>query len=159
MATKAKETAVEAMPDVSESAMALNTEAKGIDFIPDSWQDVAEFFEGEVIEFQGSPYTVVKKDALVEVPFMITDVRFYESKQYDSEAVAICCITEDGQKLVFNDGSTGVFQQVKHMVATSKRKAGILCSNGLRKSTYKVEIPDGFDGDTKEIEASTFYVA
>lgn len=157
MATKAKETAVEAMPDVSESAMALNTEAKGLDFVPNSWQDVAEFFEGELIEFQGSPYTVVKKDVLIDLPFLITDVRFYESHQYDSEAVAICCITEAGDKWVFNDGSTGVFQQVKHMVSTSKRKAGILCK-GLRKSTYETEIPDGFDGDTKTIEATTFYI-
>lgn len=133
---------------------------KGIDFIPDSWEEVAEAFAGEILVFEGSPWTVVDKKTLIGVPFMICDVRVSWSNKYDGPFVNILAITKDNEKIVINDGSTGIMEQTLHMLNKSKRKAGILCENGLRASDYKVGISDAFGNEPdKEIEATTYYIA
>lgn len=132
---------------------------KGIDFIPDSWEEVAEAFEGDVIEFQGSPWQVVDKDTLIGVPFMICDVRFSWSNKFDGPFVNILALTKDNQRIVINDGSTGIMEQTLFQLQKDKRKAGIICPNGLRRSDYKVTVHDGMSDTDKEIEASTYYIA
>jgi len=167
MATRKQETAEAVVPSDTDiqahfepdTIKDVTKDLKGLDFVPESWDDVAEAFGGELIVIEGSPYEVVKKDDLVGVPFVITDVRFYWSKEYDNPVAAICLLTQDNRKLVFNDGSTGVFEQIKQTVLTTKRKAGILCKNGLRKSEYEVEVFDAFKDETKTIKAATFYLS
>lgn len=160
---KAVEPADEVVPGSIEALKALTSGAQGIDFLPDSWDQVAEAFAGEIIEIEGSPYTVVDKATLVDKPFLIVDVKFYHSKQYDSEAVAICALTREAdgstERVVFNDGSTGVFQQILNTVSATKRKAGIVCEHGLKASTYDVEVVDGMNDTVKTIEATTYYFA
>ena len=158
MATKPKQE-VAAVTEPSDDELELAREAAGIDFIPETWEDVVAAAGGEIIEFEGSPWEVVDKDVLIGVPFLICDVRIYASKQYGNNVAAICVMTKDNDRLIINDGSTGIYQQVLHMLRTTKRKSGIMCPNGLRKSTYKVTVVDGMNDTEKEIEASTFYVA
>jgi hypothetical protein len=139
---------------------AINKEAGGIDFMAmESWESVAAQFGGEVIVFEGSQFKVTDKKDLIEVPFMIVDVRAYEGKW--GLAVAVCILLENGEKLVFNDGSTGVKQQVLQTVLSKKRKSGIMCPNGLRKSEYTYQRPKGFDDADgfEDIEATTYYIA
>ena len=143
----------EGIPELKE----LTTQADGISFTPTSFEQVFEHFGGELVEIEGSPYKVVKKDQLVNVGFVITDVRFYEGTY--GPAVAICGITRDNELFVFNDGSTGIFEAIKATVAKTGRRAGILVANGLRASHYKKEIVDGMTDEVKEIDATTYYFA
>jgi hypothetical protein len=132
---------------------------RGIDFVPETWEDIAEAFDGEILDFQGSPWKVVDKETLIGVPFMIADTRFYWSEKYDNPVVSLMVLTKDNEKLVINDGSTGIMEQVRVMLQASGRKSGILCSNGLRKSEYTVEVHDPFEDETKTIQAATYYIA
>lgn len=137
-------------------------------FAPETVDDLEEYFaeHGGIIEFRGSNWTVVKKEELLSKPFTIADIRFYEGTFGD--ACAILLMTADNERLVINDGSTGVFQQCKFAVAKAGRRGGMYCPNGLRKSEYEYVERD-FDGnpviDPKTGEpkaptpARTYYIA
>lgn len=142
-----------------ETVKAATATYKGIDFIPDTWEEVAEAFAGEIVVFEGSPWKVVDKDTLIGVPFMICDVRVSWSTKFDNPFVNILALTKENEKVVINDGSTGIMEQMLHMLNKSKRKAGIMCENGLRKSEYEVEVYDAFKDETKTIQAATYYIA
>lgn len=153
-------------------------DAKGLDYTPKSWEDIAKAFEGEggIITFEGSPYAILDKKLLLDIPFVITDVRIWHSEKFDNDAISVCLMTKDplttgrvdpitGEKeertlFVINDGSTGLMQQVLDAVGRTGRKAGFLCANGLRSSTYTVEVSDPFEPDKapKSIEATTYYI-
>lgn len=139
-------------------------------FVPTSFEDLDSYFEsqGGLITFKGSEYDLVRdKDELVEVPFAIVSIRFYQGTF--GEACAVMAITEDGRKIVFNDGSSGIFSQCEHMVKRSRRRGGFLCPNGLRKSEYTY-VPRDLDGNSlvgqtgpdgkvyEETPAATYYV-
>lgn len=132
---------------------------------PESLEELEEFWQeqGGIIEFQGSAWDLMKdKKELVGKPFVIADVRFYKGNFGDACAVMAILETRDQRKVVFNDGSTGVFQQVQGMVKRTNRKGGFRCPNGLRASEYKF-IEKDFDGNplpgAEEKLATTFYIA
>lgn len=171
---KAKDSTDVATTEAVDDLTMVNTLAKGIDFVPETWEEVAAAFEGELIEFEGSPWKVIDKAELVGVPFVIADVRAYYGK-FDNDVVAVMALVQgdDNEKVrrvVFNDGSTGIKEQVLHMVRTTGRKAGILCAGGLRASDYTYT-PTDLDGNSlvgkkapdgttyKETPATTYYVA
>lgn len=100
------------------------------------------------------------KDRIVGVPFVILEWRFTESKQYGQTFVSAVCVDEKDNKFIVNDGSTGIYSQLR--MVTDKRlsekraypQTGLVCRKGLRKSEYTVENEDG-----KNIEAATYYLA
>lgn len=148
----------------------VNKQAEGPETggLPLSFDQYLDLETGELLEFEGSPYKVIKdKSALLEVPFVITDVRIYKGKFGDPVA-AIMCVTKealpgfdsDRKMYVFNDGSTGIFPQIVNMVQMTGRKTAIFCRNGLRKSDYTYIEKDPFDDNKeKEIPATTYYIA
>jgi hypothetical protein len=136
-----------------------------------SVEDLDEYFadQGGIIEFKGSPFTLIRKDEkgmLENQPFTVVDTRWYESKQFGNMVVAVMLITDDPikgeNKFLFNDGSTGVRQQMEAMVTHTKRRGGFRCPRGLRASHYTVWDKVDLDGapmkDAKEIEATTYYI-
>lgn len=165
MVKKANETAEALEP--TDDSLELHKETiktatndfAGIDFVPDTWEQVVEAMGGDVIEFEGSPYKVVDKDTLVGVPFMIVDIRFSWSEKFDSPFCNVLALTKDNERVVINDGSTGIMEQMKHHLQKTKRKSGIICEGGLRKSEYTTEVYDAFKDETKEIQATTYYIA
>ena len=131
---------------------------------PRTLDDLEEFWgqAGGVVEFEGSDWDLVKdKHDLVGKPFVIADVRFYTGKFGDACAVMAMLETRDQRKVVFNDGSTGVFRQVESMVRRHQRRGGFRCPNGLRASEYQYVEKD-FDGKplpgAEEIRSTTFYI-
>lgn len=141
----------------------INKQAQG-PLMPTTWGEFVDSNTGELIEFEGSPWAVIKKEALLDVPFIIADVRVYKGK-YGDPVVAVMCVTEtplpgtEKAMYVFNDGSTGVYEQVVGMIKTTGKKSGIICKKGLRKSDYTYTEHDSFEGTDKEIPATTYYVA
>lgn len=125
-----------------------------------SWDEVAEYLNGDVVEFESSAYEVVEKSTLVGVPFIITGLKFWEGRY--GRTVTVFALTEDNRMILFNDGSTGVYNQLSEMVERTGRSAGIVCRRGLRSSTYTYVEKD-FDGNPiegrKPIDSTTYYVA
>ncbi len=127
-------------------------------FVPDTWEDIEAALEGDLIEFQGSPYELTEKQKLIGEPFIITDLRFWDGDK--GPVVSVCLLTKDGRKLVFNDGSSGIFRQLQDIVSQTNRFSGIKVMRGLRASSYETTEKD-FDGNPigKPFKATTYYLA
>lgn len=79
---------------------------------------------------------VVEKDTLVGVPFIIVETKWHEG-DFGAYA-AVLAITKDNRRVVFTDGSTGIYAQLQRLQEmTGGRLAGIACRNGLRRSDYE----------------------
>jgi hypothetical protein len=127
----------------------------------DALADIAAFTGGEIIEFQGSPYEVVDKESLIDIPMVVLDYKFTPGK-FGEDFVSVVAITENDKRVVFNDGGTGVRAQFEHMATQNPRRFGIHLPNGLRKSTYPIDkdgSPVPYGSPDAAAEASTYYVA
>lgn len=109
-----------------------------------------------IVEFDGgSDWTLVDKDTLVDTPFIIARLRFNKDKKTDELSfVSVCAFLEDGSKIVFNDGGSGVMKQLLNYTTKHPQATGISCGKGLRKSSYTFTDP----ATGKESPAATFYI-
>lgn len=125
---------------------------------------VAQFTTEHGIELQdaidafGTGFEIINdKSVLVGTPFIIMGWHFYIGDY--GYAVAIQAVTEDGRKIVFNDGSTGIYQSVREF--TDKHgKMPISCRKGLRASTYQRKDDNGelmFNPANQPMMATTYY--
>lgn len=106
-----------------------------------------------LVEFKGSDWDLVgSKDELIDVPFVIARIRFNANDDGVVTFVSVCCYTKD-KKVVFNDGSTGVFEQLTTYVAKNDRTTAISCPKGLRVSRYEYTNEKGVTSD-----AATYYI-
>jgi hypothetical protein len=89
--------------------------------VPTSWAEV-EKLVGSIVEFEGSPYEVIDKETLIDVPFMIVDIRVNPAGEF-GEFVSVCGLLEDpkARPFVINDGSTGLAEQAKGLVADGRK--------------------------------------
>ena len=119
------------------------------------------------LEWNSNVYTLLTdKSKLVGKKFLAVQWNFHQSSEYvDAEFVSVYIITADpidGEtRFIFNDGSTGVYSQLKAL--TSKRQlekhvspnGGALVKNGLKLSQY-----DRFDEAGKALgTGKTYYLA
>lgn len=91
------------------------------------------------------------KSKLLGVPFLILDWRFNEGDA--GEFVSIMLMTET-HKFIINDGSSGIFAQLRNIPVRS-----YMVNGGLRVSRYKVEITDPKTGEVRQKDAETYYLA
>ena len=91
---------------------------------------------------------VVEKEQLVGVEMILLEWRF-NSGDF-GPFVSVTAMTKDNRKLVFNDGSTGIFSQLEEIADTGKT-GNIYLRKGLRKSTY--------DNPQGEGKSTTYYLA
>lgn len=109
--------------------------------------DFADFGNGfEVL-------TTEQKGTLVGKPFYIVDWKFNAGDQ--GEFVTLFIITNEEDRYILNDGSTGIYAQMMRLVDRMQgQHAYIAVPKGLTKSDY-------FYKDEKNIErpATTFYLS
>jgi hypothetical protein len=91
---------------------------------------------------------VVEKDTLVGVEMILLEWRFNVGDF--GPFVSVTAMTKDNRKLVFNDGSTGIYAQLTEITDAGKA-SNIYLRKGLRKSTY--------DNPQGEGKSTTFYLA
>ncbi len=95
----------------------------------------------ETIADYGTGFVLTPKAALIGVPFLIAQWRFNPGK-YGEEFVSVEAVTKHNEKVIFNDGSTGVARQLRAVTDTrNKRKhpapqAGLVVPGGLTKTEY-----------------------
>lgn len=100
------------------------------------------------------------KRQLVGVPMLLVGWTFNLGNW--GEFVSMLAITQDGRKVVVNDGSTGIKEQLSEYTARTGKYAGLRVRHGLRESTYdidaetKIPVTRDFIGATEE--AHTFYL-
>ena len=110
-------------------------------------------------EVLGDGFTLVEKDKLLGVPFVLIDYTVHTSKtNFDENGeglkfVTARCVTEGDKRVAFNDGSTGVAQQLCDLSARGIH-GGIYVQNGLRVSEY-----EAIDDKGRKSSASTYYLS
>jgi hypothetical protein len=126
-------------------ATTVNETRKNPDYIPDSWDDAIQYLQetGEVVEFEGSPWHPVDKKHLVGKPFIIMGWAEQNGDRGPYTSLFAICqepVPDDNgtfrNRVVINDGGTGIHSQWSTVVASGKAKVGLLCKNGLRVSEY-----------------------
>lgn len=133
----------------------------------ESYADAEAAFNSDFVSFSvGGDYDLVDKSTLVGVPFIVLRWRFtvpaegkprYSTENNpDGEFVSVECITDKDQKVVFNDGSSGVYAQLKAVSSTGRQQGG-KCNQGLRVSEYEYESVDK-RGKVVMLPARTFYL-
>ena len=129
--SKLSENDINSITDINSAATLL-----GVSSIDDlSWND--------------SPWQLLTdKNALVGKKFLAVAWKFHESAEYlGNEYVSVYALTIDtinGEtRFVFNDGSTGVYQQLRNLTDARETaghknpQAGALIKNGLKLSEYE----------------------
>jgi hypothetical protein len=89
------------------------------------------------------------KSLFVGKPFLILDWRFVVDEKSGREYVNVLIMGANGDKARFNDGSTGVYAQIKQ-IESEFGKVGVEVRGGLRRSDY---VKEGVG------EATTYYLA
>jgi len=69
----------------------------------------------------GTGFKVVDKESLVGTDFLILEWRFNEG-DYEGDFVSVTAVTKHNEKVIFNDGSTGVCAQLNMVTAQRKEK-------------------------------------
>ena len=115
----------------------------------------------ESISDYGDGFAVVSKDKLVDRKFIIVEWRFNDSdKVMGKQFVSAACVTETGEKVIINDGGTGVCSQLAEVSRIREESnspspfAGLLVPGGLVKSDYTYT-----DAKGNETEATTYYLS
>lgn len=91
------------------------------------------------------------KDQLIGTQILLLSWDFYMGDH--GEFAAIRVVTRDGRKLVVNDGSSGIRDQLMAYEAKTQRKGGLLVEKGFRRSDYEYEDEKG-----QKKPATTYYL-
>lgn len=98
------------------------------------------------------------KRRLVGVPVLFLFWTFNKGTQGSAEFVSAHVVQTDNLgnvvgKFIINDGSTGIYQQLKDFTARTGQSKGLYAARGLRASDYTFTNDAGQDQD-----ATTFYI-
>jgi hypothetical protein len=93
------------------------------------------------------------KSVFVGKPFLILEWHFIEDQKTEREYVNVLIMGANGDKARFNDGSTGIYKQLKQ-ITEEAGVIGLEVKGGLRKSDYTFEKEDGTKGS-----ATTYYLS
>jgi hypothetical protein len=108
----------------------------------------------------GTGFSIMEKSKLVGVPFLILEWRFNNSDLNEGGFVSVAAVTKHDDKVIFNDGSTGILAQLRMVTEQrTERKhptpqAGLIVADGLTRSDYSYT-----DDKGKTIPASTYYLS
>jgi hypothetical protein len=102
------------------------------------------------------------------VPFLI--LHFGLNDGDFGEFASIAAVTKNNDKYIFNDGSTGIKEQLLDLARTHQRFGGFMVHGGLNESTYptcadcnkarspKVDVCGCGDTSEKRSSATTYYL-
>ena len=114
----------------------------------------------ETFDDYGNGFTVLDtkdKKQLEGVPFIIVEWR--NNMGDNGEFVSMAIVTKDGRKLIVNDGSLGIRDQLKSVQQRREAEGkpnpqtGLLCERGLKGASYTTTI------NGQEIKATTYRIA
>lgn len=116
----------------------------------------------DLSEALGSGFEVLptkEKARLVGVPFIIVEWHFSEGDR--GEFVSLTIVTKHNEKLILNDGSSGILAQV-HDLESRGIAAPVVVKKGLRASVYYFDPANPEEKSRDAVEgwdrAETFYL-
>lgn len=138
----------EIMPVTDEQAVELtklnrfdDTQLRGIQSYEDAERLLVEEYGADAIsdiaDWIGNGFTVLSKElksTLVGKPFLILDWAFNIGDI--GPFVSARVMTQDGGKFVLNDGSSGVYAELRELTDRTRKNTGYRAKRGLRVSQY-----------------------
>jgi hypothetical protein len=118
----------------------------------ESWEDLGALFSETGVELSfadkvlGDGFTILDtkdKASLIGKPMALLEWRFNESAT--GRFVSIRAVVKVGKsngdirKVIINDGSTGILQQLDSFTKQTGKQAGLIVQRGLRVSSYMYE--------------------
>src|SRR6185369_14858643 len=83
---------------------------------------------------------------LIKVPLLLLDWRFNPG-EYGDDFVSITGVSQDemgkANKVIINDGSTGICKDLREYTQKTGRMGGLFCRRGLRVSEYDTDLETG----------------
>ena len=129
---------------------------------------VDDFLDPELIK----DFTLVDKEELVNIPFVIVEVLVKDSLEYNGKYVVCRALTADGTRIVFADGSAGIAETLMEVLTNFDHirkpirddddepgysyKIAIPVQKGLTKNTYPAKVVNPKTGE-KEVKTVTTY--
>ena len=110
------------------------------------------------IEEFGSGFVLTEKDQLKGAEMLLLQWRFSDGDF--GPFVSVAALTRDGRRVIFNDGSSGIYKQLRTVTLTrlkngeTNMQAGLTATHGLKESTYTYEDEQGV-----KRPASTYYLS
>lgn len=137
-----------------------------------SWEDAAAFINAEfggaldAAQELGDGFTLYdSKRDLCGVPLVFLNWEFRESDKFTKvvndeivngtfvSARVMAAMPQGMRKLIINDGSTGLHDQLRELTQRTGRQGGLVAKRGLRASDY-----DYVEADGTKSEATTYYI-
>jgi hypothetical protein len=115
--------------------------------------------QGDLIDAEeqyGDGAVLFRKDdkrKLVGIPMILFDWGFSEGVGASGEKVTLRLKLTDGTVAIINDGSAGIYRQIKALAEGGLDGRALMLKHGLRASDYTTTI------NGKETEATTYYLA
>lgn len=139
---------------VSDDALA------NITSFDDALAVINDVFGGSVVEADkalGTGFALLDdKNRLIGVPLVAVKIDFHKSElSAEGEFVSLHVVTQDGRKFIVNDGSSGIFAQIKELWSRKPELQGLplMVRRGLRRSDYTY-----MDETGKAKPATTYYL-
>lgn len=110
----------------------------------------------DVGETLGNGFAVLEnKDALIDVPCLFLSWNFNNGDFGEFVSAMVVARSESGgsRKVILNDGSTGIFQQLEAYTKRTGKMGGLIARHGLTRSDY-----DYTDDKGQVRPASTYYI-
>jgi len=123
-----------------EDALSLVTEVMGEQNVARASEEIGDGFK-----------LVDNKDTLIGVAMLLITWDFHMGDH--GEFVSVKLVTKDNRKLIVNDGSSGIRDQLMSYTAKKNRQGGLFCDKGFRRSDYKYTDEKG-----EEKPATTYYL-
>ena len=132
----------------------------------DDFVELTRQTHGEVVEVgsvMGDGFTLIDADdkaRLVGIPLLFMEWTFRDGdfgRPYVSVRVIARLPGGMMGRYIFNDGSTGIADQLAKYTKKTGKLGGLVVPMGLRESNYEVELPDG-NGGAIMSPATTYYV-
>lgn len=164
---KTPEQAVRKLPELVEKKVGADLTAMHADFDDALLRGIASFDDAVKLaadvwggitpagEHIGNGFSVVPKDQkerLVGVSFVVLAMKFHDGDH--GEYVSMLLVTSNGDRLILNDGSTGIYYQARTLVELTGRSGGFSVSDGLRVSEYDTCFDCGIPRPQNEAECN-----
>lgn len=150
--------------DVAEKNVAILTTDELQNAV--TWDDYTKLLNSQGVELilahetLGDGFAVVKdKNIFLGKPLMFLEWRFNEGDQGEFVSARVIVQEQNGiARYILNDGSTGIYQQLKELSESRNVFGGLAVRNGLRKSDYTYDDVDEKTGEVKQKPATTYYI-
>lgn len=126
-------------------------------------KEIPTYFAEKVLGDGFAILSTEQKDQLIGLPIAFMEWRFNKGDMGEFVSARVLVRVGDGpgdiKKVIINDGSTGIYRQLKQYTDQYGTNTSLIAKNGLKRSDYTFEVEDKANpGQMLQRPASTYYI-